>query len=121
VRDGTRSRRSRQGCLIRVGAGAWSRFSVELASYETDLECGFEVGFVLLWLSRFFVIDDVGTPMLLVPTQTFKKFEFSENGMCVMRQRSIHFLTQICCTSQISSYGFWGVGGTNLHENNEIL
>jgi hypothetical protein len=36
VRDGARSRRSHRGCLVRVGVGARSRHSVELASYETD-------------------------------------------------------------------------------------
>jgi hypothetical protein len=40
VRDGMRLRRSRRGCLVRVGARARSRRSVEQASYETGLMCG---------------------------------------------------------------------------------
>jgi hypothetical protein len=69
VRDRAWPRCSRRGCLVRVGAGARSRRSVEPASYKTDLVYGlrwaaFCCGLVIL----FFIIDDVGTPILLVPT-----------------------------------------------------
>jgi hypothetical protein len=63
VQDGARSRRPRRGCLVRVGAGARSRRSVELASYESDLVCGlrwaaFYCGLAVL----FFIIDGCGYP-----------------------------------------------------------
>jgi hypothetical protein len=94
VRDGMQSRRSRRGCLVRVGAGVWSRHSVELASYETDLVMRFEVGCVLLRLSRFVFLSsiDVGTPILLVPTVTPEPL-----GECEIT------LPEVCLVSELES------------------
>jgi hypothetical protein len=52
VWDGALSRRSRPGCLVRVGNRARSRRPVELASYESDLVRGRGV-LSLLWFNRF--------------------------------------------------------------------
>jgi hypothetical protein len=68
MRDKARSRCSRRGCLVRVRAGARSRRSVELASYETDLVCGLSWAAFCCGLVVFLLSMDVGTPILLVPT-----------------------------------------------------
>jgi hypothetical protein len=69
VWDGARSRRSRRGCLVRVGNGARSRRPVELASYESDLVRGRGV-LSLLRFNRFVFLLSlvVGILILLVPT-----------------------------------------------------
>jgi hypothetical protein len=72
VWDEARSRRSRRGCLVRVGVGTWSRRPVELASYETDPVRG-RGALSLLWLVvSFFFIVGCGYPYT-IGTDTKKK------------------------------------------------
>jgi hypothetical protein len=78
MRDEMRSRHSHRGCLVRVRDGARSRLSVERASYETDRIRGrgglpfIVVSVVLVFLLAMVV----GTPILLVPTQTVQLIIF---------------------------------------------